>query len=171
MHVGTRQGIQGQGLLGTDGLRHYNTDCCRIRHGSKCLMFQNKAGIIFHDVNLMCHESHFIQRMYFFYKRMIQTWVRKYEGDEYTDQAKEQYLRKLETKITRKELLYIFKLAGDPGYIIPHIDAGRFGYKTGQPTQEDSAEDELQWIMLEAEEGDCAILANKETRRKLQKIS
>ena len=61
---------------------------------------------------------------------MVQTWVRKYESDEYTDQAKAQYLRRLESKITSKELQYIFKLAVDRGYIIPHIDTGRFKYNT-----------------------------------------
>ena len=51
--------------------------------------------------------------MFFFYKRMIQTWVRKYESDEYTDEVRMLFLRNLETKITRKELQYIFKLATD----------------------------------------------------------
>ena len=133
-------------------------------------MFQAKAEVIFHDVVLMCHESHFIQRMFFFYKRMIQTWVRKYESDEYTDEVRNVFLRNLEGKTTRKELQYVFKLATDRSYIIPHIDNGRFRYNTGrraQQTQETRGDDDLQWVLIEAEEGDCAILANKETRKRL----
>ena len=38
--------------------------------------------------------------MFFFYKRMIQTWVRKYESDEYTDEVRRVFLRNLESKIT-----------------------------------------------------------------------
>ena len=133
-------------------------------------MFQAKEEVIFHDVVLMCHESHFIQRMFFFYKRMVQTWVRKYKCDEYTDEVRRVFLRNLESKITRKELQYIFKLATDRSYIIPHIDNGRFRYNTSRRarlSQEDRGVDDLRWFMFEAEEGDCAILADKETRKRL----
>ena len=94
-------------------------------------MLQNKPETIFHDVFLLCHEPHLIRRMYFFYKRMIQTWVRKYESDEYTYHARAQYLQRLETKLTSKELQCIFNFAVNRAYIIPHIDAGRVKHKTG----------------------------------------
>ena len=57
--------------------------------------------------------------------------MRKYESDEYTDHARAQYLQRLETKLTSKELRYIFNLAVNRAYIIPHIDAGRVKHKTG----------------------------------------
>lgn len=122
MHVGAGSSFQRQGGLGQGRLRDCITDLCRSRHGSKCLMFQNKEEVIFHDVFLICHEPHFVRRMYFFYKRMVQSWVRKYESDAYTDHARAQYLQRLETKLTRKELRYIFNMAVYRRYIIPHID-------------------------------------------------
>jgi hypothetical protein len=133
-------------------------------------MFQNKPETIFHDVFLLCHEPHLIRRMYFFYKRIIQTWVRKYESDEYTDHARAQYLQRLETKLTSKELRYIFNLAVNRAYIIPHIDAGRVKHETGwqYTTSASNGGDDLKWVLLEEEEGDCAILTDKDTRKRMK---
>ena len=133
-------------------------------------MFKNKAEVIFHDVFLLCHEPHLVRRMYFFYKRMVQTWVRKYESDEYTDEARAQYLQRLETKLTTKELRYIFNMAVNRGYIIPHIDKGRAKYTTGQQStsSENKCDDDLKWVLLEEEEGDCAILTDKDTRKRMK---
>ena len=133
-------------------------------------MFQNKEEVIFHDVFLICHEPHFVRRMYFFYKRMVQSWVRKYESDAYTDYARAQYLQRLETKLTRKELRYIFNMAVHRRYIIPHIDAGRAKYTAGQQgtTLASNSGDDLIWVLLEEEEGDCAILTNKEDRKRMK---
>ena len=170
MHVGAGPSIQGQGGLGKGRLRGLITDLCRNRHGSKFLMFQNKEEVIFHDVFLICHEPHFIRRMYFFYKRMVQSWVRKYESEAYTDYARDQYLQKLETKLTSKELRYIFNMAVHRRYIIPHIDAGRAKYTAGQQgtTSASNSGDDLKWVLLEEEEGDCAILTDKEDRKRMK---
>ena len=133
-------------------------------------MFQDKEAVIFHDVFLLCHEPHFVRRMYFFYKRMIQSWVRKYESEAYTDHARAQYLQRLETKLTSKELRYIFNMAVHRCYIIPHIDAGRVKYTTGQQctVPENKSKDDLMWVLLEEEEGDCAILTDKDTRKRMK---
>ena len=169
MHVGTRPSIQGQGGLGKGRLRRLITDLCRSRHGSKCLMFQNKEEVIFHDVFLICHEPHFIRRMYFFYKRMVQSWVRKYESDAYTDHARAQYLQRLETKLTRKELRYIFNMAVYRRYIIPHIDRRAERTAGQQSTASTSnSEDGLIWVLLEEEDGDCAVLTNREDRKRMK---
>ena len=170
MHVRTGPSIQGQRGLDKGRLRCCITDLCRNRHGSKCLMFQNKAEVIFHDVFLLCHEPHLVRRMYFFYKRMVQSWVRKYESEEYTDYARAQYLQRLETKLTSKELRYIFNMAVHRGYIIPHIDAGRAKYTTGQQCTASTSNsgDDLKWVLLEEEEGDCAILTDKEDRKRMK---
>ena len=85
-------------------------------------------------------------------------------------EARAQYLQRLETKLTSKELRYIFNMAVNRGYIIPHIDKGRVKYNTGQQStsSENKGDDDLERVLLEEEEGDCAILTNEETRKKMK---
>ena len=103
---------------------------------------------------------------------MVQSWVRKYVSEAYTDYARAQYLQRLETKLTSKELRYIFNMAVHRCYIIPHIDAGRVKYTTGQQCTipENKPKDDLMWVLLEEEEGDCAILTDTDTRKKMKLV-
>ena len=45
---------------------------------------------------------------------------------------KEQFQKKLKSPITELGRLYLFKMAANQHYIIPHIDIGTHSYNTGQ---------------------------------------
>ena len=120
------------------------------RLGPSCLMFGAKREIIFHDIILHCQAPHFIKRLQFFYKRKINTWIRKYNSDDYTLHGKEQFQKKLKNPVTELEILDLFKMAASPHYIIPHIDIGIHKHNTGRQikrrrTNSDCEESESEW--------------------------